>query len=232
MTTYSAVTGNVVSPTLTTSGNNRTFSLTPTKVGNLLFMVVAWQASTTNITSVASSNASWGTVAAKASGSVGGGTWAFQAFAGVASATSAQTVTISDSANPTAMQVDYMEFTADWLGKNPANWFFSASSFNFAATSTTVNWPSLTGFAIDEMFIGYGFMGGGLFTGTNGTPAGFTYNGNSGGNQNPFAWNLAYGKGPSIPTGTQAASGTYLTLSTVFQLYPSWIPASVNGNVV
>jgi|SRR5882757_282761 len=225
MTTYSVAT-NVTSSTATT------FTLTPVKVGNLVFLAVAWQASSVTITSVGSTNATWSTIQAKVTGSVGGGTWAFQYFAGVASSTSAQTVTITFSGSTTALQVDYMEFTADWMGKNPANWLFKVATPVFASASTTVNWPSLTGFSNDEFLVGYGFMGGGLFTGTNGTPAGFTYNGNSSGNQNPFAWNLAYGVGPSIPTGTQAASGTYQVFDAVFALYPSLVPATINAGSV
>lgn len=229
MTTYSVAT-NVTSATLAGT-TTRTFSLTPVTVGNLVFMAVAWQATADTISSVTSSNATWSTIQAKVTGTAGT-SWSFQFFVGVASSTSTQTVSIVFNVSPTAIQVDYMEFTADWMGKNPANWFFKVATPVFASSSTTVNWPSLTGFSNDEFLVGYGFMGGGLFTGTNGTPAGFVYNGNSTGNQNPFAWKLAYGVGPSIPTGTQAAAGTYLVFDAVFALYPSLVPATINAGSV
>jgi hypothetical protein len=72
-------------------------------------------------------------------------------------------------------------------------------------------------------------MGGGNFTGVTNTPAGFHYA--SDGNANPWAWDLAYGVGPSIAVGTQAATGTYFCSSLVFALYPSLIPATIGGTV-
>lgn len=227
MTTYSVAT-NVTSATLAGT-TTRTFSLTPKKVGNLIFMAVAWQATATNLNSVTSANAAWGTAQAKFTGTAGS-SWSFQMIAGVASAISAQTVSLAFSASPTAIQVDYMEFTADWLGKNPGGWFFATATPKFGASSSSVSWPSLTGFSNDELFIGYGFMGGGNFTGTNGTPAGFTYNTGST-NSNPFCWNPTYGVGPSIPLGTQAASGTYLAFSSVWSLESFWTPSTIGGSV-
>jgi len=150
-------------------------------------------------------------------------------FMGISTSTSADTVTVVFSAAPTVNpQVDYMEFTADWLGKNPANWLFKVVAPVFQTTGTAITWPSLTGFSFDDFFVGYGFMGGGAFSGTNGTPAGFIYNA-GGTNGNPFCWHLSYGVGPSQPVGTQAASGAWMVFAAVFALYPSLIPATIDA---
>jgi hypothetical protein len=178
------------------------------------------------MTSISSSNAVWATVQSKVTGTAGG-TWAFEMVAGIVTAASLATVTAFFNVLPSAIQVGSMEFTVDWLGKNPANWFFGNPVTKFGASSTSVSWPSLTGFSFDDIFVGYGFMGGGNFTGTNGTPAGFNYA--SDGNSNPWCWDLTYRVGPSIPLGTQAAAGTYFCSSMDFCLYPSLVPATIDA---
>lgn len=227
MTAYSLASA-ISIPTLATSGNNRTFSLTPIKVGNLGILVVAWQASTGTITSVSSTNAVWGTVVAKTVAAVTS-SWAFQIFFYLPTSTSAATVTIAFSANPTAVQPDRIEFTADWLGKNPANWLFAAAAPKVTSTnSTAISWPSLTGFSFDDFFLGYCFPSAAAVVGTNGTPTGFLY-ANDGTQGNGFAWHLTYGVGPSIPVATQATTGVYIAISMVFALYPSLVPATIDA---
>ena len=226
MSTYSVAT-NVTSPTMSGT-TTQTFTWVPVKVGNVMVLAVGWLASTSNITSVTATNGTVATIQAKVSGSVGSNTWAFQFFIITASSTSSGTVSIVFNVAPTSIQVDYMEFTADWVGNNPANWLFKVVAPAFKASSTTITWNALTGFSFDEFYVGYGFMGGGAFSGTNGTPAGFTYNPGAG-NGNPFCWNLAYGVGPSTPSGTQAAAGTYMVFAAVLQLYPSLIPATIDA---
>lgn len=229
MTTYSVATA-LVTPTLSGASTTRTFSLTPKKVGNLGFLAIAWQASTLTISSIASSNASWGTVQAKTVAAVTS-SWAFQWFAYVPTSTSAQTVTVTFSGTPTAVQPDIIEMTGDWVGKNPATWFFATATPKVTTVSSTaITWPSLTGFSNDELFLGYIFPSAAAFAGTNGTPAGFTY-GTDAAQGNGMAWDLNYGVGPIIPQGTQGTAGVYLAFSAVFSLESLWLPSTIGGTV-
>lgn len=219
--TYAAV-GAFLVPTVSTTATTFTFSLTPAAIGNLIVFGVEVGASTIAFGSFSSANATWFPLIVQGTNATLNKRVAL--IAGVATATSAQTVTgvLSGGTAASAGAAGH-EFSTS-LGTK-ALWHIGPSGVTTQSASTTLGGPSLLPDCAGELRFDYVFVTN-TGTGTNGTPAGYVYNTDSAGNMQDY--NLSSVATATASIGTQT-SGASEGVGAMFRAEPLWTPDHVGA---
>jgi hypothetical protein len=148
--------------------DQKTFSWTPTAVGQVFALIAITTSSAQPVTAVSSPNATW--VQCGTAQSLNG--QSFTAWKGVATSTSAGTVTLTSAAAAGNLRNQGHAFTASGGGSNVA--FDALFTMDASVSGATTSWPNATpGHGTGELLFGAEFNSGSAAAGST---SGYTYN--------------------------------------------------------
>lgn len=194
-----------------TTANTSITGMSPTTIGNCMFVVTRVQSQTVGITSMSGGGcAVWDKVGTFSSASGGGTAETIDLWVGVVTATGAATLTLTPSASIAALQTSaiWQQFTVSGVAAN-TSWVAELAATVSNTASTNITYPSLTPTGPNRLYLGFSEPNG--TPNTTGATAGYTaqVDTNAVANRGQLITNPTLTSGvAAAPVGTQATSAT------------------------
>lgn len=214
-----------------TTANTSITGMSPTTIGNCMFVVTRVQSQTVGIASMSGGGcAVWDHVGTFSSASGGGTAETIDFWVGVVTTTGAQTLTLTGTASIASLQASaiWQQFTVSGVAAN-TSWVAELAATVSNSASTNITYPTLTPAGANRLYLGFAEPNG--TPNTTGATAGYTaqVDTNVVANRGQLITNPTLTSGVAeSPVGTQTTSATSIACAVLLvATNPDTTPATI-----